>query len=197
MLRPLAITALVLCCTHSGAQEPPRPSVEQLVEKVAEYDRQQVEITKNRAQAVADLKAELKRLQDLIDKLNLPDVGPKPVPPKPPEPADPLRAKLRAAYDADPADAAQKRTHARDLAALYRQAAKLAQDAAVATSGELLGRVRDAAGTLIGADALRECRRCVGAELGALLPTDDALAPDQRKAAADLFTRLAAILDTF
>lgn len=119
--------------------------------------------------------------------------GPNPKPPEPPP--DSLRAKLKAAFDADPAPPEAKREHAKDLAALYRAAAKLAEDSAVPTSGELLRRVRDAAGTLVGPDALREVRRAAGRELSALLPTDAPLAPTHRTSAAALFRKLATILE--
>ena len=81
------------------------------------------------------------------------------------------------------------------MAALYRQAATLAADATVATSGELLKRVRDAGGSLIGPDALKDVRRAAGAELAAVLPTDAPLSDAQRDQAAKLFVRLATTLE--
>lgn len=119
--------------------------------------------------------------------------GPDPKPPRPPP--DSLQAKLKAAFDTDSAPRERKREHAKDLAALYRAAAKLAEDESVPTSGELLRRVRDAAGTLIGTDALREVRRVVGNELSALLPIDVALSSTHRSSVAALFRKLAAILE--
>ncbi len=117
--------------------------------------------------------------------------------PGPEPPADPLRAKLKVAFDADSAPPAQKREQARDLASLYREAAKLAEDSTVATSGELLRRVRDAAGMLVGPDALKDARRVVGGELAALLPTDALLSGAQRTITATLFRGLADIFDSF
>ncbi len=122
-----------------------------------------------------------------------PGPGPNPKPPDPPP--DTLRTKLKAALDADAAPGEMKREQAKDLAALYRAAAKLAEDSAVPTSGELLRRVRDAAGTLIGPDALKEVRRVVGGELAALLPTDAALTDTQRTSTAALFRKLASLLE--
>jgi hypothetical protein len=119
--------------------------------------------------------------------------GPKPPDPRPP--TDPLRAKLKAALDADAAPAATKREQAKDLAALYRAAARLARDSAVPTSGELLARVRDAARTLVGPDALKDVRRAAGDELSALLPTDAPLTDPLRTSAAALFTKLASLLE--
>lgn len=187
--------ALAPLGTTARAQEPAKPGIEQLVQRITELRKQQADLKKQEDAAALELKAELKRLHDLLDALN---IDPKPpVPPKPPEPADPLRAKLKSAFDADPAQLDARRSHAKDLAALYRQAAKLCADESVATSGDLLARVKTAAASLVGADALRECRKVVGAELGALLPTDDALTDAQRKAVAALFARLADVLDTF
>jgi hypothetical protein len=119
--------------------------------------------------------------------------GPDPKPPNPPP--DLLRAKLKAAFDSDSAPAAAKREQAKDLAALYRAAAKLAPASATLTSGELLARVREAARTLVGPDALKEVRHVAGDELAALLPTDAPLAEAQRASAAALFTKLATILE--
>lgn len=131
--------------------------------------------------------------------------APKPKPdPVPPKPADPLAGKLKAAFDADPEPVAERRAHAKDLAELYRQAADIAVkkagdgDAAayvVPTAADLLTRVRAASGMLVGADALKGVRREVAAELGMLLPTDAALNDEQRKAVAELFRKLAQILD--
>ena len=125
--------------------------------------------------------------------------GPAPKPPVPPDPkpADPLRVRLKAAYDADAEPVAARKEHAKDLAELYRQAAELAGKAEVATSGDLLARVRAASGTLVGPDALKGVRTEVARELGVVLPTDAALSDEQRKSVAELFKKLAAILDGF
>lgn len=124
-------------------------------------------------------------------------VAGEPGPVVPPKPADPLAARLKAAYDADPAPADKRKDHAKDLAELYRQAADLAGKADVATSGDLLQRVRAASGMLVGPDALKGVRAEVAKELAVILPADAALADDQRKAAAELFRKLAQVLDSF
>lgn len=123
-----------------------------------------------------------------------PPPGPKP----PPTPNDPLRERLRAAYEADPAPAAAKSETRKDLAELYRQAARLTLDDSVKTAGDLLGRVRKAAET-IAPGALVGVRKVVAEELVRVLPADAAeeLTPTHRKAAADLFGRLAVALDSF
>jgi hypothetical protein len=143
--------------------------------------------------ALGDVPSDPARCVVVIGDAPGPGPGPNPKPPEPPP--DSLRVKLKAAFDADPAPSESKREHAKDLAALYCAAAKLAEDASVPTSGELLRRVRDAAGTLIGSDALREVRRVAGNELSALLPTDAPLSPQHRTSAAALFRKLATILE--
>ncbi len=126
----------------------------------------------------------------------LPEPRPPPPPDPPqPRPPDPLQARLSAAYTADAAAPDVKREHAKDLAALYRAAAKLADDPTIATSGELLRRVRDAAGLLIGPQALRDIRQIVASELASLLPTDAPLTASQRASAAQLFRKLAGYLE--
>lgn len=191
-----AILILLISGVSICAQEPaPKPTIDQLLAKVTELRRQKADLEKQEQAATAELLARFRELQAAIEKLGL--VDPKPVPPnpKPPEPTDPLKVKLKAAFDADSEQLDKRREHAKDLAALYRQAAKLASDNAVSTAGELLDRVRAAAGMLVGADALKECRRVVAGELGKVFPTDGDLTAEQRTAAAELFTKLAAILE--
>jgi hypothetical protein len=122
-------------------------------------------------------------------------VGDQPPPPKPPEPVDELRQRLKTAYDADGGD--DKAEAAKDLAELYKQASRLSADPTVATAGDLLKRAKDAANVLIGPDALRGPREVVKGELQRLFPADGTLTEQQRTAAAALFTKLAAIFDTF
>ncbi|MCS6864832.1 MAG: hypothetical protein RMJ56_06710 [Gemmataceae bacterium] len=124
-----------------------------------------------------------------------PSPPPRPPPTPPPAPPDALYAKLSAAYNADPAPRETKSEHAKDLAALYRAAAKLTDDPGIPTTGELLRRVRDAAGILIGPQALLEIRRIVASELASLLPTDAPLTAAQRQSAAQLFRKLASCLE--
>jgi hypothetical protein len=198
MRLPIALLLLTLCAGLVRAQDPAPPGIDQKAKavreqkaKIVELEKQLADLKKQYSTAVEELRAELKKLADELG-VPLPD----PKPPTPPPPADPLAAKLKTAFDGDPAQLDVRKGHAKDLAELYRQAAKLTADPAVTTSGELLGKVRDAAGTLVGADALRECRKVVGAELAMLLPTDDTLTDDQRKAVAALFAKLAGILDS-
>jgi hypothetical protein len=187
---PLALVILALPAL-AAAQEPPKPTIDQLIERIGEVRKQRADLDRREAEAVAELRAQFKSLHDRIDALGLSGPGPKPPPPAP----NPLRDKLKAAFDSDPAQLDKRRDQAKDLAALYRQAAVLAADETVPTAGALFQRVKDAAGALVGPDALREVRRAVAGELAALLPTDDALTADQRRAAAALFTKLALTLE--
>ena len=200
MPRTLAASLLVaLLAAPVAAQEPAPPTLDQLIDRLAELQKRKDDAAKE-AEAVKDsIRTLWKGYGEKLQKLGVLDPLPPPAPPKPPEPVDPLKARLAAAFDAD-ADAAGKRGHAKDLAALYRQAAKLAQDTSVATSGDLLQQVARAAATLLndppGGKHLAGVRRVVGEELNRLLPTDDPLTDAQRKAAAELFGKLATILDT-
>lgn len=194
-----AALALLLAAGAARAQPaPPGPTIEQTVERIADLNAKAAEIAKLRATEAATLKKQLADLAAKIDRLNLDDAGPAPKPPepKPNPPGDPLRAKLKAALDASAGTPAEKFEQARDLAALYRAAAKLCADPTLATAGQLRARLAEASAALIGPDALKEVRRAVAGELAAVLPTTDAdLSGEQREAAAKLFRTLAAHLE--
>lgn len=199
-MRLTSLLALALCCAPLAAQDPaPPPSIDQLAAEVVAIRTKRAELDRSESEKLGAIAAELKRQRELLEKLGLDGPAPKPPvpvpPPAPPAPADPIKAKLKAAYDADQAPADARRSQALDLAALYRQAAGLAKDSTVTSAGDLLARVRDAGKALVGADSLKEVRRVAGAELGALLPTDAVLTDEQRSAAAALFAKLAAALD--
>lgn len=201
-----AVLVSLASLSAATAQEPKPPgapaSIDQLILKIGDLRKQEAEIVKQKTAAAAELQVRLKELQDKLGELDLvnpPGPTPKPPEPKPippdPKPVDVLKAKLKAAFDGDATDMPIRRDQAKDLAALYRAAAKLAGDTTLLTSGELLKRVRDAAGTLIGGDALKDVRRVAGGELATLLPTDAELTAGQREAVAGLFKRLAGALD--
>jgi hypothetical protein len=174
---------------------PPAPpaTIDQLVARIAALRAQQADLAKQEATASAELRARVKELTDQLDRLGLSE--PRPTPSKPAPPADPLKAKLAAAYAAAAGTDAQKRDWAKDLAALYRSAAKVALDPKVTTTGALRAKLGTAAEVLVGADALVEVRKAVAGELAAVLPTDADLTADQRTAVGALFARLAAVLD--
>jgi hypothetical protein len=114
-----------------------------------------------------------------------------------PTPADPLRARLKSAFDKSAGSPAEKAEWAKDLAALYRQAARLSADASVTSAAALKQKLKDASAALVGAEALKEVRQAVALELATVLPgTETDLTDDQRAAAAALFLRLAVILDS-
>lgn len=203
---PLLLLAPLLALTLAGprdlrADDPARPGADALAARLAELRSKRAALEKEEAAVIAELRAELKRLAELADKLGLNGPQPKPVePPPPPKPADPLRAALRAAYDADPAAAASKREAAVLLSALYREVGVLAlkkgPDGAyeVPTGGVLVRRMREAGEQLVGVSALLDARKLVAAELGKLLPTDMPLADAER---ADVARLLAALSATF
>lgn len=119
--------------------------------------------------------------------------GPGPLPPGP----NPLRDRLRVAFDTDAKTDPAARDEARDLAALYKQAALLAESPDVPTSGELLRRVREAASVLIGPNAMPTLRKAVALELASVLTDDAPLTADQRRDLAKLFRDIAAALEGF
>jgi hypothetical protein len=120
--------------------------------------------------------------------------GPDPKPPAPVPPADPLAAKLQAAFDAEVLPKEKKAEAIKDKVELYTQAAKLALDPEVATTGQLLGRVKKAADALH-TDTLPLVRKAVRAELQAAMPEDVPLTPESRAKAAAMFTRIKTALE--
>ncbi len=121
--------------------------------------------------------------------------APPPKPPvPPPTPVDELRKKLAAALELDKG----ARADVTQLAAIWREAAKVAADPEVSSSRELLSRVRKVADGLLGADALPAVRGAIAEEVLAALGglSDDALTADARAKAGELFKKLAGILDT-
>lgn len=171
--------------------QPPAPTLDALLEKLVEQRAALEAARKAEAATVLEIQKRYKELTDKLAALGItPGPGPKPVPPP-----DSLKAKIQAAFDADAEPIAEKREHAKDLAALYREAGKLAVNPAIATAGELVDKVRGAAMTLVGPKALVAVRTAVASELGQIFPFDAPLTGDQRAAAAALFARLAEILD--
>ena len=134
------------------------------------------------------------------------DGPPGPKPPKPPEPpADELKARLKAAYDAD--TGADKRESKKLLVELYQQIVekvlyqkvkgKIVPNPTIVTAKDLIERAQVVSESLIEADKLLGIRGVVAKELGMMFPTDGTLTDEQRKAAAALFSRFAVILSEF
>jgi hypothetical protein len=132
--------------------------------------------------------------QKFSKKREVVTVGPAVPPPPPPPPPipDPLRQSVRDALALDKA----KPDDVLLLAALYREAAKLSVSAEVPSSRELLRRVREAGASLL-PDVLVSVRRVVASELANALgkSNDEPLTEAERKRSAELFAKLAGILE--
>lgn len=180
------LTVMSIAST-SLAQQP--PTIDGLIDRVLELRAKKAELDKQEAAALVELQAELKKQRDRLDKLNIP--GPEPAPG--PKPVDPLVQKVREAIAADKGT----REDVLQLAALYHEAAKLANSKDVPSGKEFLRRVREASSSIVGADVLTSLRTLAATELGGVLgvPSDAFLTDTQRAAVAKLFERLAAILE--
>lgn len=111
--------------------------------------------------------------------------------PLPPKPDTRLRDKYAEALKLD-----QGEKPVLQLAFVYEEAARVAGDATVTTTKELLARVRDVTTGLLGADALFNLRVAVSEELLAVIgmTSDEPITDAQRKRAAELWRQTAAIL---
>jgi hypothetical protein len=186
---------LVAHVTPAQAQDPApaQPTIEQLLTKLTELRKQRADIEKQEAAVAAEIRARVKELTEKLAKLGLIDPLPNPVPPAP---TDPLKQKLKGAFDSAAGTGQQKGEWAKDLAALYRAAAKLTADPSITTAAALKLKLKEAAASLIGETALVEVRKVVAVELANVLPTTETeLTEVQRKAAAELFAKLASLLD--
>lgn len=114
-------------------------------------------------------------------------------PPAPP--VDPLAADLKELLDSH--HSPEKFANAAQLAAVYREAIRFAETGDVKTAGELSGRIRSAAASLLPADALVSVRKRIAEEIARAMPTDPASPLDEstRKRAAAVFARVAAALE--
>lgn len=117
---------------------------------------------------------------------------PGPTPPKPPEPDAALVKKLA---DAFARDGGADKSGLMKLSALYKLGAELVVKPEVPNSAEMYRRLREAGLSL--ANALPGTRLAISAELSAQLgaPSDTPYTDAQRRAAADVFTRIAVALD--
>lgn len=123
-----------------------------------------------------------------------PGPGPTPpTPPKPPAPPSPLRAKLKAAYDADPGLPAVKEATRADLVALYKAAGEVANDTTVTTTTQLQQRLR-AAGQALAPDQLVGLRTAIAEEIASVL-VPGPLTLASRKAAVGTFGDIHDALD--
>ena len=115
--------------------------------------------------------------------------------PPTPAPTDPLTTELRALYTTDATP--EKSAHLAQLAAVYREAVRYAENADVRTVGELATRIRTAASSLVPAQSLTGIRKRIAEEITRQLPDDGDRPLDAatRKLAATLFTRIATSLE--
>ena len=186
------IRALLFCLLSTGVAVDP---IDEQLAKLTAARKAKADAEKSIAEIETSLRTMLAEIQKKLSDAGV--ITPLPPPPAPePKPVDPLKAKLKAAFDADSSTS----TDVLKLAVLYRKAANLARDKTkVLTTAELLQRVRDVGEGLVGPDVLVKVRKLAGTELlAALGKSDDTpITDDERKAAADVFTRLAAILEEF
>lgn len=151
--------------------------------------------------AAGDVPSEAARCWVVVGDVPPGPTPPGPTPPNPP-PAppvpNPLAERLKAAYAADPGEAAAKGANKSLLAEVYRQAPALLADARYTTAGEVLDKLREASASLTGG-SLVGLRTAVGKEIAAAFPGGRAepLTDANRKAAGELFAKLAAALDSF
>lgn len=115
--------------------------------------------------------------------------------PAPPAPEDTFRKDLLALAAADPD--ADRVMNLKKLASLYRAASTFAVNKDVPTAAVLVDKIRGAAATLLPDTALTATRKRVLEELQRVLPIDgDApLTDDQRRRAADIYTRAGSALE--
>lgn len=130
--------------------------------------------------------------------------GPVPIPPepKPPEPPapprpDPLIAKFRAAFEADPMQLDKKRTAAENLVAIYSEAAKAIADApSIAEHSKQVKSVSERMFSDDGlpANSLQNVRNLVLEELKVAFPAGppSVLTPEVRQTVATIYARAAA-----
>jgi len=126
--------------------------------------------------------------------------GPDPVPPAP---VDPMLAKIKAAWDADPLQLDLRRKGAESLVAVYTQAAKVIEDPAIVSIGQHSAQVKAVADQLfkddgLALDALAGVRKVLADELKASFPAGPpaSLTPDIRKLIDSIYARAARALKT-
>lgn len=113
---------------------------------------------------------------------------------EPEAPPDPLSEKLRAAWAKE--SSPQRDRHRELLAGLYEAAGGTVKQPTLRTLGDLYAALRNAAGTLMPADALPVLRAAIGEELQSALSADPdaALTDALRSKCADVFRRIAGAL---
>ena len=190
MTRLLAILVLLSGAVAARADD---PTLEELIARLVELRKQKAEQEKTEAEVVKQLRTRYEALHKQLADLGV--VAPGPLPPAPPpKPVDELKQKVQAAWKAD----GGTREMCAQLAELYKLAAQLAQSESVPSTAELLRQVREAASFLT-EGAMQKTRQLVAEELRKALgkSTDDPITDVERKAASELFAKLATILEGF
>lgn len=120
-----------------------------------------------------------------------------------PPPADPMLAKIKAAWDADPLQLDLRRKGAESLVAVYTQAAKVIEDPAIASIGQHSTQVKAVADQLfkddgIALDSLAGVRKVLADELKAAFPAGPptSLTADVRKLIDSIYARAARAIKT-
>jgi hypothetical protein len=193
-----ACLALGLITATAAAQQP--ASIDAKIAKLIELRKQKADNQKAEAALVADIRGWLKDFTDKLADLGITPGPTPPVPPAPPKP-DELRDKLAAAFKADKGT----KDEAKKLASIYSEAAKLvlkksAKGYSIGSSRQLIDAIRDVTndGDWIGPDALPATRSFIASLWVPIFgeePSDAALTEAQRTAAADLFARVAQVLE--
>jgi hypothetical protein len=188
-MRSLAFSLLLTL--HASSLALAAESIDELYARRTELKKKIEELKKELDTADAAIKGQFLDLQGKLAKDGIIEPGPVP-PAPPPKPVDALKQKLRAAFDSDKGS----KDDALQLAELYKLASKLAKDAEVPSTADLLRRVREASATLVGNEVLKGVRKEVAAALAAALgkSSDEPITQAERDAAADLFLKLATIL---
>lgn len=203
----LPILALLLvspwATTPLRAQDE-KPSVDDQLTKLAAVKKQKAdllkqvaELDKTAAALVLEIQDQLRQLGRRLEEINGTPLPPGPTPPGPVNPpADPLKARIRAAYDADPGSPADKRQWAIELSGYYSAAveSKLADDRTITTAGQLIERIRKT--TTLDRTKLTGARTVAAQEIAAVLGTIDTPLDDaKRKAVTTLFQRIESAFD--
>jgi len=168
-------------------------SVDDLLSKLDGVQKQRAELAKQATDLAKEIRDRLKTQGETLAELT----GSVPTPVPPPHVNDPLRAKVVAAFAADPGDAVQKKKDAVQLSAFYSAAKDLKPDAnsSLAMVGDLIARVRSL-GPQLGSDRIPGTRKVIADELTAVLksPTEPMTA-ELWRVALETFGRIEAALD--
>lgn len=195
---PILAVFLVSSWTSAALRaQDEKPSVDDQLTKLAAVKKQKADLLKQVADLdksavalVLDIQEQLRQLGRRLEEINGTPI------PVPVNPTDQLKARIRAAYDADPGSPADKRQWAIELAGYYSAAveSKLADDHTITTAGQLIERIRKT--TTLDRSKLTGARTVAGQEIAAVLGTIESPLDDtKRKAVTVLFQRIESAFD--